>query len=114
MPVDVERLRIERHVGEQHVVHLRDRPRERMLVEVADHEVVEIDAAALVANHGLLSHRRPPSGAFVNTPFTIIVNSWNQPAPRGSRGFPWRSTYPRSSARAPRQPSPAPYAGPRT
>ncbi len=25
MPVDVQRLRIERHVGEQHVVHLRHR-----------------------------------------------------------------------------------------
>ena len=25
MPVDVQRLRVERHVGEQHVVHLRDR-----------------------------------------------------------------------------------------
>ena len=49
MPVDVQRLRVERHVGEQHVVHLRHGAAQRVLVEVADDEVVEIDAAARVA-----------------------------------------------------------------
>src|SRR5262249_18263490 len=63
MTIDVQRLRIQRHVGEQHVVHLRDRARKRMLVEMADHEIVEIDAAALVAAQlGVLSHRVPPWG----------------------------------------------------
>jgi hypothetical protein len=38
MPVDVQRLRIERHVGEQHVVHLRHRAAQRVLVELADLE----------------------------------------------------------------------------
>ncbi len=46
--VDVQRLRIERHVGEQHVVHLRHRARVAVLVELADLEVLEIEAAALV------------------------------------------------------------------
>src|SRR5262245_32914988 len=63
MAIDVQRLRVQRHVREQHVVHLRDRARERVLVEVADHEVVEIDAAALVAAQlGILSHRLSPWG----------------------------------------------------
>ena len=48
MPVDVQRLRIERHVGEQHVVHLRDRAGVAVLVELADLEILEIQAAALV------------------------------------------------------------------
>src|SRR6185436_1848097 len=61
MSIDVQRLRVERHVREQHVVHLRYRPRERMLVEMADREVVEIDAATLVATQfGVLSHRVSP------------------------------------------------------
>jgi hypothetical protein len=33
-----------------------------VLVEVADHETVVVDAAALVADHGLLSHRTSPVG----------------------------------------------------
>src|SRR5262249_47520662 len=63
MAIDVQRLRVQRHVGEQHVVHLRDRARERVLVEVADHEIVEIDAAALVAAQlGGWRRRLPPWG----------------------------------------------------
>src|SRR5262249_47702835 len=53
MPVDVQRLRIE-----QHVVHLRHRARERVLVEVPDHEIVEIEAPALVADRGRFGHLR--------------------------------------------------------
>src|SRR5260221_9361132 len=48
MPVDVERLRVERHVGEQHVVHLRHGAAVAVLEHLAGDEVVEIDAAALV------------------------------------------------------------------
>ena len=75
--VDVERLRVERHVGEQHVVHLRDRARERVLVQMPNHEVVEIDAAALVADRGFLGHWANSLQGFINTPFTIIVNCWD-------------------------------------
>ena len=60
LPVDVERLGVERHVGEQHVVHLRHRAGQRVLVEMPNHEIVEIDAAALVADHGFLRHRGLP------------------------------------------------------
>ena len=49
MPVDVQRLRVERHVGEQHVVHLRHRAVVAMLGERADDEALEIEPAALVA-----------------------------------------------------------------
>ena len=48
MPVDVQRLRIERHVGEQHVVHLGDGAVVAVLEHLAGDEIVEIDAAALV------------------------------------------------------------------
>ena len=58
MPVDVQRLRIERHVGEQHVVHLRHGARVAVLVGLADLEILEIEAAALVpldrVNHRFL------------------------------------------------------------
>ena len=48
MTIDVQRLRIERHVGEQHVVHLRHGARVAVLVGLADLEILEIEAAALV------------------------------------------------------------------
>src|SRR5262245_5573346 len=80
--IDVEGLRIEGHVGEQHVVHLRHGAAQRMLVDVPDHEVVEIDTAARVATDerfGLLGHgavsRTRIRRYSVNVPFTIMVNS---------------------------------------
>ena len=42
MTVDVQRLRIERHVGEQHVVHLRHGARVSVLIGLADLEILEI------------------------------------------------------------------------
>src|SRR5262249_61446130 len=79
MAIDVQRLGIERHVGEQHVVHLRDRARERVLVEMADHEIVEIEAAAFMAAQlGLLSHRLPPELARVHA-LHLSHGSKNQP-----------------------------------
>ena len=58
--VDVQRLRIERHVGEQHVVHLRHGAAQAVLVELADLEVLEIHAAARRTHlsHLSLSSRR--------------------------------------------------------
>ena len=85
VPVDVQRLRVERHVGEQHVVHLRHRAAVAVLGERADREILEIEAAARVALRGvhggaghrlvLLSARRGARGRGVKVPFTIIVNS---------------------------------------
>lgn len=46
MRVDMERLRIERHVREQHVVHLCDGAREPMGEYMTDAEILEIEAAA--------------------------------------------------------------------
>ncbi len=48
VPVDMERLWIERHVREQHVVHLRDRARVAVLVGFADFEVLEVETATLM------------------------------------------------------------------
>ena len=48
MSVDMQRLRIERHVGKQHVVHLRDGTGVTVLVKLADLHILEIKAAALV------------------------------------------------------------------
>src|SRR6516164_5421629 len=48
MTVDVQRLRIERHVGEQHVVHLRHGARVSMLVCLADVEILEKETATFV------------------------------------------------------------------
>src|SRR6185436_17924645 len=56
VPVDVQRLRVERHVGKQHVVHLRHRAGEAMLSELADGEVLEIEPAAFVADRALCRH----------------------------------------------------------
>src|SRR5690349_9392966 len=56
VPVDVQRLRVERHVGEQHVVHLRHRAGKAVLGELADYEILEIEPAALVADRGLGRH----------------------------------------------------------
>src|SRR6185437_2220732 len=75
MAIDVQRLRVERHVGEQHVVHLRHRARVAVLVELADLHVLEIEAAAPVPLRRV-SHRRllvrGPRAA-VNRSFTIIA-----------------------------------------
>src|SRR3712207_7615479 len=49
---DVEGLRVESHVGEQHIVHLRHRAREAMGRERADREVLEVEAAARMALFG--------------------------------------------------------------
>ena len=89
MAVDVERLRIERHVGEQHVVHLRHRPGERMLVEAADLEVVEIDASALVTGCYCSAIGDLPRDV-LDISFTIIVNAWQET-------IEWRGEAPRSA-----------------
>jgi len=48
MGVDMERLRIERHVGKQHIVHLRDGPCQPVLDQCARDKILEINAAAFV------------------------------------------------------------------
>jgi hypothetical protein len=60
MPVDVERLRIERHIGEQHVVHLRDGAGVAVLDDFTGNKILEIEAAALVPRRRLLRHSVPP------------------------------------------------------
>ncbi len=78
VPVDVQRLRIERHVGEQHVVHLRHGARVPVLVGLADLEILEIETAALVpldrVRHRFLRKLLAEVGACapVNGSFTII------------------------------------------
>jgi hypothetical protein len=42
MRVDMKRLGIERHVGEQHVVHLRDCPRQAVAEHLAHAKVLEV------------------------------------------------------------------------
>src|SRR5690606_1008684 len=75
MRVDVQRLGIERHVGEQHVVHLRHGSREAMADELADAEVFEVEPAArmrtavCLRRHGV----EVPSGCRVQTSFTITA-----------------------------------------
>src|SRR5262245_11959891 len=78
MAVDMQRLRIERHVGEQHVVHLRHRARVAVLVSLADFKILEIESATLVPLDRF-HHRGPPKFlaecAFANAiyhSFTII------------------------------------------
>src|SRR6516162_1165847 len=56
MSVDVQWLRVKGHVGEQHVVHLRDGPRIAMLDCFAGDEILEIETAALVPCGRLLRH----------------------------------------------------------
>src|SRR5262245_4684992 len=46
--VDVQGLRVERHVGEQHIVHLRHGPAQRVLVNVPHREIVEVETPARV------------------------------------------------------------------
>src|SRR5271170_7552951 len=58
VPVDMERLRIERHVGEQHVVHLGHGARIAVLGDLAGDEILEIKAAPLVPHGSLLRHDR--------------------------------------------------------
>src|SRR5690348_7196150 len=64
MPVDVQRLRIERHVGKQNVVHLGDGACVAMLDDFARHEVLEVKPAALVPDYRVLRrvlrHVPPP------------------------------------------------------
>jgi len=69
MPIDVQRLRIERHVGEQHVVHLRHRARVAVLGGLADLEILEKEAAALVP-HRRVRHRSSPLAAPPGRPLT--------------------------------------------
>ena len=42
MPVDMERLRVQRQAGEEHVVHLGDGAPERMAEDLPDLEILEI------------------------------------------------------------------------
>jgi hypothetical protein len=65
MPIDVERLRVECHVGEQHVVHLSHRARVPVLEQFADREVFEVESSALVTNRRCLRHDSLPSLCFV-------------------------------------------------
>ena len=74
LPVDVQRLRVERHVGEQHVVHLGDGARIAVLDGLAGDEILEIEPAALVPNGCLLGHFSSPGASSIKPPFTIIVN----------------------------------------
>ncbi len=60
VPVDMQRLRVERHVGEQHVVHLGDGAGVAVLDEFAGDEILEIEPAALVPNGRLLAPFSPP------------------------------------------------------
>ena len=60
LPVDVQRLRIEGHVGKQHVVHLRDGAGIAVLDDFAGDEILEIEATALVPRRSLLRHSMPP------------------------------------------------------
>jgi hypothetical protein len=66
MGVDMERLRIERHVGKQHIVHLRDGLCQPVLDQGSDDEILVINAAALVtrgASMQLIAHPMlPPIG----------------------------------------------------
>jgi hypothetical protein len=50
MGIDMERLRIERHIGKQHIVHLRDGSRQAVLDQGADDEILVKNAAALVTS----------------------------------------------------------------
>jgi hypothetical protein len=59
MAINVQRLWIERHVGEQHVVHLRHGARITMLVTLADLEIFKVQAAAFVPLNRL-NHHDPP------------------------------------------------------
>jgi hypothetical protein len=58
----MERLRVERHVGEQHVVHLGDGAREAVLDDLAGREVLEINPAAFVPCRRFNRHRYLPGG----------------------------------------------------
>jgi len=58
--VDMQRLRIERHVGKQHVVHLRHGAGVAVLVQLADLEILEIKPTAFVPLNGV-RHRLPPN-----------------------------------------------------
>ena len=58
-PRDMERLWIERHIRKQHIVHLRDRAAQSMLVEMAYDKVIEIEPSARVALR--LSHGHSPA-----------------------------------------------------
>src|SRR3984885_379094 len=49
MRVDVQRLRIQRHIGEQHVVHLRHGAGQPVAKHLADRKGLEIEAAARMA-----------------------------------------------------------------
>ncbi len=63
MGVDMERLRIERHVGKQHIVHLRDGLCQPVLDQRADDEILIKNAAALVprgASLQLIAHPALP------------------------------------------------------
>jgi hypothetical protein len=44
----MERLRVQGHVGEQHVIHLRHRPGQAVMDGSADSEILEIEAASRV------------------------------------------------------------------
>jgi hypothetical protein len=63
MGVYMERLRIERHVGKQHIVHLRDGLCQAVLDQRSDDEILVKNAAALVprgARLQLIAHPTLP------------------------------------------------------
>ena len=65
MSVDMQGLRVERHVREQHVVHLRHRAPVTMFDDLADFEVLEIHSAPLVTHRRCERHlsRSPMSNS---------------------------------------------------
>src|ERR1700730_4064634 len=82
MTVDMQRLRIERHIREQHVVHLSDGAGERMLIEAAHDEIFEINASPLVTHNRLIAH--PPSPLRARACFAEIEPA-GPPLPAGER-----------------------------
>src|SRR5580700_3014251 len=60
MRVDMQRLRVQRHVGEQHVVHLGDGARQPVAKHLADRKALKVKAATRMAKssglHGCSDH----------------------------------------------------------
>src|SRR5580700_11431117 len=60
MRVDMQRLRVQRHVGEQHVVHLGDGARQPVAEHLADRKALKVKAATRMAKssglHGCSDH----------------------------------------------------------
>jgi len=88
MGVDMQGLRIERHVRKQHIVHLRDGAGQSMRENPADGEILEIKAAAGMRGWGI-DHFRAPIGTSpraLKRSFTIRPQAaWREIRLRGQR-----------------------------